>query len=167
MKCTQGIGWGKRKPAVSQIQSFVLKPVIIVLLSSLTSLIWSHGAITFGFHCWFFCWQRCVNIEYLLDSWLGQNACCILRRQEVCLTMLNSTWCDSHWLDSDKVNWPCIVQKCPKDFSHLLASSRYVSWSGGSKCLWTTSATLRHFDTSTPCIPHRPLFAFAASLDPG
>jgi hypothetical protein len=111
--------------------------------------------------------SRCVNIEYLLDSWLGQNACCILRRQEVCLTMLNSTWCDSHWLDSDKVNWPCIVQKCSKDFSHLLASSRYVSWSGGSKCLWTTSATLRHFDTLTPCIPHRPLFAFAASLDPG
>ena len=118
--------------------------MIIVLLSSLTSLIWSHGAITFGFHCWFFCWQRCVNIEYLLDSWLGQNACCILRRQEVCLTMLNSTWCDSHWLDSDKVNWPCIVQKCPKDFSHLLA-------------MWVEAVDpnvfgrlRQHFDTSTP-----------------
>ena len=88
--------------------------------------------------------SQCVNIEYLLDSWLGQNACCILRRQEVCLTMLNSTWCDSHWLDSDKVNWPCIVQKCSKDFSHLLA-------------MWVEAVDpnvfgrlRQHFDTSTP-----------------
>ena len=86
----------------------------------------------------------------LLDSWLCQDACCILWRQEACLTLLNSTWCDSHWLDSDKVNWPCIVQKnkmllaSSRIFSHLLA----MCWSGGSERLWTTLTTLRHFDTT-------------------
>ena len=48
VKCMQGIGWGKRKPAVSQIQSF-------------------EASYNCRFHCWFFCWQRCLNNEYLLD----------------------------------------------------------------------------------------------------